>query len=210
MCLTLLFSLNNSILGLASVRKTSLLSLTLSPGPTSSMSASPPRCCCLAFSYSLATNTLAILFRIFTTPAVLIEGFGAGCSFAAVASLLSLDSSLHPHTRRSSVLLSLGGVAMHPSTFCSLVDAYAFHHSQDAQKPMSMKSALSATRDPLSDFQPTEPTELTYGFLIIQHLHDRKAHWTLTLLLLSHLHNKGTSVLTLHDDVAAQREKAFK
>ena len=84
--------------------------------------------------HSLATNTLTLLLKIFTSPAILIEAFGAGYSFAAVAGLLTLDHTWNPGTLRSSVLLSLGGVAMHPPTFCSLVDAYAFHHSQDAQK----------------------------------------------------------------------------
>ena len=141
--------------------------------------------------HSLATNTLALLLKVFTTPAVLIEGFGAGCSFAAVA-----GHTCYPNTRRSSVLLSLGGVAMHPPTFSSLVDAYAFHHSQDAQK---YHAYIDEERPDLNtrpaDFQPTEKTELTYGFLIIQHIHDRKAPWTLSPLLLSHLHNKGISVL---------------
>ena len=134
-------------------------------------------------SHSLATNTLAILFKVFTTPAVLIEGFGAGCSFAAVAGLLALDHTRHPNTRRSSVLLSLGGVAMHPPTFCSLVDAYAFHHSQDAQK---YHAYIDEERPELdtrpANFQPTEKTELTYGFLIVQHIHDRKLSLTALLL----------------------------
>ena len=161
--------------------------------------------------HSLATNTLTLLLKIFTTPAVLIEGFGAGCSFAAVAGLLTMDHTCYPNTRRSSVLLSLGGVAIHPPTFSSLVDAYAFHHSQDAQK---YHAYIDEERPDLptrpADFQPNENTELTYGFLIVQHVHDRKAPWTLSPLLLSHLHNKGISVLTLHDDVEAQREKAAK
>ena len=161
--------------------------------------------------HSLATNTLALLLKIFITPAVLIEGFGAGCSFAAVAGLLTMDHTCYPNTRRSSVLLSLGGVAMHPPTFSSLVDAYAFHHSQDAQK---YHAYIHEERPDLStrpaDFQPAEKRELTYGFLIAQHVHDRKAPWTLSPLLLSHLQNKGISVLTLHDDVEAQREKVAK
>ena len=53
--------------------------------------------------HSLATNTLALLLKVFTTPAVLIEGFGPGSSFAAVAGLLTMDHTCYPNTRRSSV-----------------------------------------------------------------------------------------------------------
>ena len=132
--------------------------------------------------HSLATNTLALLLKVFTTPAVLIALWSGEL---AVAGLLTMDHTCYPNTRRSSVLLSLGGAAMHPPTFSSLVDAYAFHHSQDAQK---YHAYIDEERPDLNtrpaDFQPTEKTKLTYGFLIVQHIHDRKAPWTLSPLLL--------------------------
>ena len=65
------------------------------------------------------------------------------------------------------------------------------------------------TRPPnyIAEHSPVEPQ---HGFFIVQHLHDRCAPWSLSPIILSYLYNKGVSVLTLHDDLAAQRAHAEK
>ena len=40
--------------------------------------------------HSLAANTFRLLFSLFATPGILIEGFGAGTSFSAAAGLIAL------------------------------------------------------------------------------------------------------------------------
>ena len=45
--------------------------------------------------------------------------------------------------------------------------------------------------------------------LLVQHVHDRVSPWTLSPLLLSYLYNLGIKVLTLHDDLEAQRDYAL-
>ena len=152
--------------------------------------------------HSLATNTLRLLLSLFATSGILIEGFGAGTSFSAVAGLIALSRG-----QFSSVLLCLGEVAMHPPTFCTLLRSYTFYYERD----------LKVHKDFLDEKRPDKKTrpsnyrahylavEPQHGFLIVQHLHDRRALWALTPLILSHLHNKGISVLTLHDDLAAQK-----
>ena len=155
--------------------------------------------------HSLASNTLKLLLSLFSTSGILIEGFGAGTSFSAVAGLVALGQF-------TSVLLCLGGVAMHPPTFCTLLRSYTFYYERD----------LKAHQDFLDEKRPDKKTrpanysadhsavEPQHGFLIVQHLHDRCAPWALSPLILSYLYNKGISVLTLHDDVAAQKAHAEK
>ena len=41
-----------------------------------------------------------------------------------------------------------------------------------------------------------------------QHLHDRASPWNLNLVLLAHLFNHGIHVITLHDNLAPQQERA--
>ena len=43
--------------------------------------------------HSLASNTLKLLLSLFSTSGILIEGFGAGTSFSAVAGLVALSRS---------------------------------------------------------------------------------------------------------------------
>ena len=157
--------------------------------------------------HSLATNTFRLLFSLFATPGILIEGFGAGTSFSAAAGLIALTRG-----QFASVLLCLGGVAMHPPTFCKLLRSYTFFYERDFklhQDFLEEKRPDKKTRPP--NYRPQHSAvEPQHGFLIVQHLHDRRAPWALTPLILSHLYNKGISVLTLHDDLAAQRAHAEK
>ena len=157
--------------------------------------------------HSLTTNTFRLLFSLFATPGILIEGFGAGTSFSAAAGLIALTRG-----QFASVLLCLGGVAMHPPTFCKLLRSYTFFYERDHklhQDFLEEKRPDKKTRPP--NYRPQHSAvEPQHGFLIVQHLHDRRAPWALTPLILSHLYNKGISVLTLHDDLAAQRAHAEK
>ena len=106
--------------------------------------------------------------------------------------------------------MSIGGVAMHPPTFCTLLRSDTFYYERD----------LKAHKDFLDEKRPDKKTrpanysahysavEPQHGFLIVQHLHDRRAPWapscpTSTI-------NTGISVLTLHDDLAAQKAQAEK
>ena len=93
--------------------------------------------------HSLASNTFQLLFSIFSTKDILIEGFGAGTSFSAVAGLIALSRS-----RFRSVLLCLGAVAMHPPTFCTLLRAYTFYYERD----------LKAHKDFLEEKRPDKNT----------------------------------------------------
>ena len=143
--------------------------------------------------HSLATNTFRLLFSLFATPGILIEGFGAGTSFSAAAGLIALTRG-----QFASVLLCLGGVAMHPPTFCKLLRSYTFFYERDLklhQDFLEEKRPDKKTRPP--NYRPLHSAvEPQHGFLIVQHLHDRRAPWALTPLILSHLYNKGISVLT--------------
>ena len=85
---------------------------------------------------------------------------------------------------------------MHPPTFCSLIRAYTFFYERD----------LRAHQDFLEEKRPDKKTrpanykarfsakEPQHGFLIVQHLHDRRSPWSLSPIILSHLYNKGISV----------------
>ena len=68
--------------------------------------------------HTLAHNLFALLFTIFYRPARLIEGFGAGAYSAAVAAAFSLaPPKPFPMGSPESLLISLGGLAMHPPTY---------------------------------------------------------------------------------------------
>ena len=76
--------------------------------------------------------------RSFVPPAILIEGFGAGTSFSAVAGLIALSRG-----RFESVLLCLGAIALHPPTFCSLLRAHTFFYERDFNHNMASSLYLS-------------------------------------------------------------------
>ena len=157
--------------------------------------------------HSLASNTFQLLFLIFSTKDILIEGFGAGTSSSAVAGLITLSRS-----RFRSVLLCLGAAAMHPATFCTLLRVYTFYYERDlkAHKDFLEEKRPDENTRPANYTAEHSPVEPQHGFLIVQHLHDRRAPWSLSPILLSYLCNKGVSVLTLHDDLSAQKAHAEK
>ena len=52
------------------------------------------------------------------------------------------------------------------------------------------------------------PPSPKYVLIMAQHLHDRSYPWNLNLVLLAHLFNHGIHVITLHDNLAPQQERA--
>ena len=125
---------------------------------------------------------------------ILIEGFGAGTSFSAVAGLIALSRS-----RFRSVLLCLGAAAMHPATFCTLLRVYTFYYERDlkAHKDFLEEKRPDKNTRPANYTAEHSPVEPQHGFLIVQHLHDRRAPWSLSPILLSYLCNKGVSQCSL-------------
>ena len=159
----------------------------------------------------LASNLFTFLYSIFYYPSIVLEGFGAGAYTVAVAALSALSPP--PWSRQSppeSVLISMGGVSMHPPTFCQLIQAHTAVHNHDLQQHALF---LAPRQDPMerdADYKrPFEdPPEFNHAFLIVQHVHDRASPWTLSPLLLSYLYNLGIKVPISHDDVAPQQEQA--
>ena len=164
--------------------------------------------------HSLAQNLFAFLFTIFYRPDRLIEGFGAGAYSAAVAAALSL-APLKPFPLGSpdSLLISLGGLAMHPPTFTHLIRAFGAVHNaeitvlEDFLKPRPDKESRPSTY--VSKWNKDNRPEFKTAMLLVQHVHDRVSPWTLSPLLLSYLYNLGIKVLTLHDDLEAQKDYAL-
>ena len=114
-------------------------------------------------------------------------GLGASQYFHSFSDMGRQDAlsaiSLSSHPRScNSVLLCLGAVAMHPPTFCSLIRAYTYFYERD----------LRAHKDFLEEKRPDKKTrpanykarysakEPQHGFLIVQHLHDRRSPWSLS------------------------------
>ena len=123
--------------------------------------------------HSLATNTFRLLLSIFHTAAIFIEGFGAGTSFAATAGLLALS-------------LCLGAVAMHPPTFCSLIRAF-YERDLRAHKDFLEEKRPDKKTRPANYKAKHSAKEPQHGFLIVQHLHDRRSPWSLSPIILSPL-----------------------
>ena len=163
--------------------------------------------------HSLAHNVFALLYTLFYRPALLVEGFGAGAYTAAVAAIFSLAP---PKTfamgSPMSLLISLGGIAMHPPTFSRLIRAFASVHNDEMTemdnflKPRPDKA--SRPEDYASPWKDNRP-EFKTAMLLVQHVHDRVSPWTLSPLLLSYLYNLGIKVITLHDNIEAQQEHAL-
>ena len=80
---------------------------------------------------------------------------------------------------------------------------------------MSLRNSSNLVQTKNPDPQPMSPngTRTTVLFktamLLVQHVHDRVSPWTLSPLLLSYLYNLGIKVLTLHDNLEAQRDYAL-
>ena len=110
-----------------------------------------------------------------------------------------------------SLLISLGGIAMHPPTFTRLIRAFASVHNdemtvlKDFLKPRPDKASRPAKY--VSEWKDNRP-EFKTALLLVQHVHDRVSPWTLSPLLLSYLYNLGIKVITLHDNIEAQQEHA--
>ena len=156
---------------------------------------------------------LTFLYTLFYRPALLIEGFGAGAFTAAVAATLSLaPPKTFDYSSPVSLLISLGGIAMHPPTFSRLIHAFASVHHHEVEH---MKEFLAPRQDlaerpsdyvsPWKDDRPEFKTAL----LLVQHVYDRVSPWTLSPLLLSYLYNLGIKVITLHDDIASRQDHSI-
>ena len=155
--------------------------------------------------HTLAYNVLALLYTLFYRPALLIEGFGAGAYMAAVAATFSLaPPKTFSQGSALSLLISLGGIAMHPPTFSRLIQAFASVHNEEMKhmesflKPRPDKA--SRPNDYASPWKDNIP-EFKTAMLLVQHVHDRVSPWTLSPLLLSYLYNLGIKVITLHDNL---------
>ena len=92
--------------------KNSFDSLTAHPSPGIAAWRFPP--------HSLATNTILTLLTTFTRQGYCIEGFGYGSGWAALAGIVT-----HQHIHPISILISLGGLALHTPTFRTLVDYHS-------------------------------------------------------------------------------------
>ena len=162
--------------------------------------------------HTLAYNLYTLVFSFYHLGSLLLEGFGAGAYSAAVAALMAYrpleQADYGPFT---CVLTCLGGVAMSPSVFKDLLDAYYHAHSHQLEQATSYHgrgsiNILKKDRPSNTDI-PDEPT-FTHALRIVQHLHDRISPWRLNEILLNYLYNRGVAVLTLHDDLDAQRKYA--
>ena len=155
--------------------------------------------------HSLSLNTIRTLLNTFARESFCIEGFGYGSGWAALAGVVT-----HQHIQPISIFISLGGLALHPSTFRSLVAyhsgrylAYLKDHGSyvDEKRPRPQDRPVGCT--PRSRIP-----RLRHSLRIVQHLHDRAAPWRLSKLLLSYLYTNGIPVLTLHDSVKTQLQQA--
>ena len=135
--------------------------------------------------HTLAQNLFSLLYTIFYRPAHLIEGFGAGAFSAAIAATLSLaPPKTSDYSSLVSLLVSLGGIAMHPPTFSRLIQAFASVPSREVE---SMDEFLAPRQDPAdrpSDYVPPyskdDRPEFKTALLLVQHVHDRVSPWTLS------------------------------
>ena len=112
-----------------------------------------------------------------------------------------------------SLLISLGGLAMHPPTFTHLIRAFGAVHNAEMDvleeflQPRPDKESRPSNYVP--QWNKDNRPEFKTAMLLVQHVHDRVSPWTLSPLLLSYLYNLGIKVLTLHDNLEAQREYAL-
>ena len=91
--------------------------------------------------HSLATNTLRLLLSLFATPGILIEGFGAGTSFSAVALFVNYSAPIlsSMNVISSSIRTSLRKSALTRKRVHPITD----HSSRPSSR--SMASSLSST-----------------------------------------------------------------
>ena len=166
--------------------------------------------------HTLAYNLYTLVFSIYALDSLLLEGFGAGAYSAAVAALMLLPKA--EYCAFTCVLTCLGGVAVPPTIFKALLDAYYQAHSQQLQQAsdFSARGDISVLKkDRPSDTDIPDEPRFTHSLRIVQHLHDRISPWRLNEILLNYLYNRGVAVLALHDGLDAQRayelhDKPFK
>ena len=102
---------------------------------------------------------------------------------------------------------------MHPPTFTHLIRAFGAVHNAEMDvleeflQPRPDKESRPSNYVP--QWNKDNRPEFKTAMLLVQHVHDRVSPWTLSPLLLSYLYNLGIKVLTLHDNLEAQREYAL-
>ena len=118
--------------------KNSFDALTAHPSPGIAAWRFPP--------HSLATNTILTLLTTFTRQGFCIEGFGYGSGWAALAGIVT-----HQHIHPISILISLGGLALHPPTFRTLV---AYHSGRYLAYLKDHGAYVDETKTALLDTHP--------------------------------------------------------
>ena len=152
--------------------KNSFTTLITNPSPGIAAWRFPP--------HSLSLNTIRTLLHTFARQSFCIEGFGYGSGWAALAGVVT-----HQHIQPISILISLGGLALHPSTFRSLV---AYHSGRYLAYLKDHGAYVDEKRprpeDRPAGYTPRSPIpRLRHSLRIVQHLHDRAAPWRLSKLL---------------------------
>ena len=87
---------------------------------------------------------------------------------------------------------------MPPQIFQELLNVYYAAHSLQ----------LQLANDSSAQGHVHDDSSFTHSLRIVQHVHDRVSPWSLNEILLNYLYNRGVAVLTLHDDIDAQRDYA--
>ena len=164
--------------------------------------------------HSLAQNLFAFLFTIFYRPDRLIEGFGAGSVFSGSSRcpLSCPTETISPGLPRLAPHLSrrFGNAPSHLPTSSGPLG------QSTMPKSLSLRtsSSLAQTKNPdpqsyVSKWNKDNRPEFKTAMLLVQTCTDRVSPWTLSPLLLSYLYNLGIKVLTLHDDLEAQKDYAL-
>ena len=94
---------------------------------------------------------------------------------------------------------------MHLPTFSTLITNFKDAHFRDEEE---FAAHYRASQQNTSGRISTPPPSPKFVLIIAQHLHDRASPWNLNLVLLAHLFNHGIHVITLHDNLAPQQERA--
>ena len=150
--------------------------------------------------HSLFHSTITLLFKLFPSSELLLEGFGSGAYSAAV-----LANRAFASRKYSAILTAIGGIAMHLPTFSTLITNFKeahFHYEEEFAAHYRVTLETTSAR-PIAP-----PPSPKYVLIMTQHLHDRASPWNLNLVLLAHLFNHGIHVITLHDNLAPQQERA--
>ena len=150
--------------------------------------------------HSLFHSMITLLFKLFPSSELLIEGFGSGAYSAAVLANRAFASNKY-----TAILTAIGGIAMHLPTFSTLITNFKEAHFRYEEE---FAAHYRASQQSTPARIPTPPPSPKYVLIMAQHLHDRASPWNLNLVLLAHLFNHGIHVITLHDNLAPQQERA--